>query len=211
MDGAPGGLQSMGSQRVGHDWACMQAYKGRNQALFDYSQSFLQHLALGYFQQLFNFSLCYHKTAINLKLTFIFSISFSFSPGSTVTFFLLWSSSAMLRALGQDIMRYLYISMEEFCLLSFASVMDWHCGSVCSVTFKRTHFWVGGVFWKSCVCNCKLDSFPILKNFYYGVIVLLTDMISWHYTIKCDNIWKNLQIQWLNNFQLTRAGSHIHR
>lgn len=78
-------------------------------------------------------------------------MSFSFSLGSTVTFFLLWSSSALLRALGQDIMRYLYISTDELCLLSFAGVMDWHCGSVCSVTFKITHFWVGGeaVYWHS--------------------------------------------------------------
>ena len=106
---------------------------------------------LSYFQQIFNFSLCYHKTAVNLKLTFIFRISFSFSLGSTVTFFLFWSSSALLRALGQDIMRYLCISVEELCLLSFAGVMDWHCRNVCSVTSKRTNFWVGGeaVYWHS--------------------------------------------------------------
>ena len=81
----------------------MQAYKGRNQVLFDDSQSFLQNLGLGYFQQMFNFSLCYHETAVNLKWTFIFSISFSFSLGSTVTFFLFWSSSSLLRALGQTL------------------------------------------------------------------------------------------------------------
>ena len=191
MDGAPGGLQSMGLQRVGHDWAWMQAHKGRNQALFDYSQSFLQHLALGYFQQVFNFSLCYHKTAVNLKLTFIFSISFSFSPGSTVTFFLLWSLSAMLRALGQDIMRYLHISMEEFCLLSFASVMDWHCGSVCSVTFKRTHFRVGGeaVYWPS----FNYITYSALSLFVQSITLLLVwpepQIPHWKLNGRDDHSW----------------------
>ena len=47
-------------------------------------------------------------------------------------------------------------------------------------------------FWKSCVCNYKLDSLPILKNFSYDIIILLTDVISSYYTIKYDNIWKIL-------------------